>query len=340
MSGLKVTWRKGIAYLSGTIDGRRIRKSLSTRDEEIAKSARAQEEARLQKAAIYGTDHEATFADACILYLEEGGERRYMTQLITNLGRKRLRDIHPGTFKALAQKLYPGLKPQTLNRYILKPGQAVINTAHQHGLCGPMSIKKFRELPIKKKKAVDKNWLVEFRAHAINPRIRCAALFMFVTGSRPSELIPLTKDHFDLNTRAGISEITKNGEYRAYYLTEQLANELSALEPRKIGWGQFAGERRIFGYADTKGIRQAWIATCKAASIEYIPPGQCGRHSFATEAITKHKIDPKTVGEIGNWKDCQILLKHYVHPEGLHDTVEATFGDIAALEKPKLRRVK
>jgi hypothetical protein len=93
---LGIVWRGGIAYLHGTVAGERVRRSAKTRDPEVAERIRAETEARLIKASLYGVANEATFADACVLYLREGKRRRYLAPLIESLGRKRLAAITPG----------------------------------------------------------------------------------------------------------------------------------------------------------------------------------------------------------------------------------------------------
>jgi hypothetical protein len=49
MPGLTLKWRSGVAYVHGTIDGIRIRKSLNTRDPEIAAELARREEAKLKR---------------------------------------------------------------------------------------------------------------------------------------------------------------------------------------------------------------------------------------------------------------------------------------------------
>lgn len=49
MAGLTLKWRNGVAYASGTINGKRIRKSLDTRDEAIALRLLRNEETRLRR---------------------------------------------------------------------------------------------------------------------------------------------------------------------------------------------------------------------------------------------------------------------------------------------------
>src|SRR5262245_45030850 len=113
---LEIKWRGGIAYLHGTIESRRIRKSARTRDPEIAEIKRVETEARLVKAALYGAEAEATFADACVLYLEGGKSSRYVAAILKRLKRRRLATIKPGDLKSLAREMYPDAKPATRNR--------------------------------------------------------------------------------------------------------------------------------------------------------------------------------------------------------------------------------
>ena len=74
--------RGGVAYIHGTINGERIRKSLGTRNPKIAAARKAEEEARLQRAAIYGIAQEATFAEACIQYLKHQAPTRHYLEPI------------------------------------------------------------------------------------------------------------------------------------------------------------------------------------------------------------------------------------------------------------------
>jgi hypothetical protein len=81
--GLKVVWRAGNAYAFGTVQGRRIRQSLGTRDHQQAEEARAALETRLWKQSVYGDDAVRTFEDAALSYLEAGGEARFMARLLS-----------------------------------------------------------------------------------------------------------------------------------------------------------------------------------------------------------------------------------------------------------------
>lgn len=113
---LELKWRGGVAYLGGTVNGKRIRRSLKTRDPEIAAHLKAQNETRILRAEIYGTEAEATFADAYLLYHKLGkDERGYLGPIVKKLGKLKLKNITPARVRALGKELYPDAKPQTWN---------------------------------------------------------------------------------------------------------------------------------------------------------------------------------------------------------------------------------
>jgi hypothetical protein len=170
----KIRQRKdnGVYYLTGTINGRRIRQSLETRDSEVARRRGAEEQGRIERTELYGPEQEATFADACILYLDpdenpEVPERHFLEPIIKEIGKHRLAKITPNAVKALAPKLYPGAKPQTWNRQVIKPVRAVINLAHENGMCSPIRIKGFQEKDKKPRRAIDRVWIDAFMKAAI-----------------------------------------------------------------------------------------------------------------------------------------------------------------------------
>lgn len=333
-------WRQGVAYISGTVNGKRVRRSLKTRDPEIAAHLKAQNETRLLRAEIYGVEAEATFADAYILYHKLGkDDRRYLTPVLKKIGKFKLKDVMPAKVKAIARELYPGLKPQTLNRYVIVPVSAVINNAHQHGLCPPIRIKRFPAKDEREKTPVTREWIDRFRDHATTPYVAAYALFMFTTAARPTEAIELGPKHLDLENLTGESEPTKTGNRRKFYLTEEVAEELKQLPPKKLLWGRNVGELRIFGWADCKGPIEPWKESCRRAGLAYRTPYEAGRHSFATEAITRQERNVVTSAAVGNWADPGIMLRKYSHPEKLEAFAEEVFGGKQGKPK-KIRIVK
>jgi integrase len=334
----KTTWRNGVAYLSGSLNGQRIRKSLGTSDKKFAEELKAFHEARIRRAAIYGVEAETTFAEAYLLYHKLGkNERGYLGPIVKALGKSRLRDVTPARIKDLANELFPNAKPQTWNRYVIVPASAVINNAHQHGLCPPIRVERFKAVGQLVKTPVDREWIDRFSGGAaelygeehdhLGPRLGAFALFMFTTAARPTEAILLEPKHLRLADRLATSaRPTKNGEYREFYLTEEVTEILRALTPKRIRWGQYRGERRVFGWADKMGPLGPWKAACKAAGLAYRSPYEAGRHSFATEAVTRQERNVVTSATVGGWKDPGVMLKHYSHPENLNEFAEDVFG--------------
>lgn len=320
---LKVVWRNGFAHIHGTVAGERVRESAHTCDPENAERVRVETEARLVRAALYGAENEATFADACALYLEEGGSNRYVTPILKALGKRRLATIKPGDIKSLARKIYPDVKNSTLNRCVVKPARAIINFGADRGLCMSMQVKGFKEAKVLRS-ASDRAWIDAFMAHAVNPYIRVVALFDWVTAARIGEACRLEPHHFDLDAKIATLQVTKTGDPRVYYLTDELVRELRLLPPRRTHFGR--GPLKVFGYADKHGVYEPWKETCRRAGIKYLPPHQAGRHGFGTERIVRQQKDPVTTAALGGWSDPRVLLKTYAHAENLGEEAEASFG--------------
>lgn len=326
---IELRWRGGIAYIHGTIDGKRVRKSLGTRDPKIAEARKAQEEARLWRAATYGIEHETTFADACVKYLEAQADKKtksYLHPIILKIGKQKLAKITSGQLRILAKQLYPDAKPQTWNRQVITVVGAVINFAHDLGMCPPIRIKRFAPFDEKVKRAVDRAWIDRFRAHA-TPHMAAAALFMFTTAARTSEALALWPCDLDLERRHGTSRTaTKNGERREFWLTAEMADELKRLPPRPLTHGSHAGELRVFGWHCKSGFARAWRIVCASAGLDYVTPYEAGRHSFATECITRQERNVVMVAKVGNWANPYHLLRNYAHPEDVESFADEVFG--------------
>jgi len=328
---LRLHLRGGIWHIRGTVAGQRIRQSTGTRDPDTAEKIRAETEARAHRVALYGPEHETTFADAALLYQQDGKPRRYLAPIIRAIGKRRIDSIAPGELKSLARRLYPEAKASTLNRSVIKPARAVINHAADLGLCAHIRVKTFKEQDTIRH-AVDRAWIDAFcvgAEQALKPqlaqRIGTAALLMFTTGMRLGELVKLTPNHLRLPERLIIlsADITKTDHPRRVYLTEEVAKGLGALPRLVTHYGR--GEARVFGWADTHGPYVPWRKACEAAGIPYRLRHEAGRHSFATEMIVRRRVDIKTTAEMGGWKDARVLLG-YTHAEDMAAVAEKVFG--------------
>lgn len=315
----------GVWYVTGTIDGRRHRQSLGTDQKEIAALRFAETQSKIQKAAIYGTEFEATFADAALKYLQDNKDIRFIEPLIRKLGNEKLKDIKPGTIKALAKRLHPDCAPSTWNRQVITPAKAIINFGAELGICHPIRIAKFKEVGSKKPQAVDKIWHEKFIEHAETIQIAAIDLLMFTTGTRITNALELGPEDFNLDNATAMLKQTKNGEAHMVHLTDDLVAMIREIKPTQVKDGSY----RMFGFYCRSSVYKPWRRTCEKAGIPYIPPHQCGRHSFATELIIRNKVDVKTVARLGGWKSVRLLLDSYTHPEGEEENIQKVFGGVS-----------
>lgn len=312
-------------YAIGTISGQRIRKSLGTSDKRKAEELRAQIEARIWNASIYGEQSVATFDDAALSYLEDGGEGRFVPHLLKHFRGRLLREITGKDIRDAAREIYPTASAATRNRQAISPARAIINHAADQGLCQPIRVKQF---PVEKskKRAATLDWLTAFRSVALerNPRLAALAWFMFETGARIGEAASLTPDKIDhINCRADLGK-TKNGE--AYYadFSPELRNELVRLAARN---------GKVFGYKDRQSVYGPWRTTCKLAEIPYIQPHQAGRHSLAT-MLNDMGWSANDIAEAGRWKSVRLVQETYVHVDGRGKVAARLIGK--NLTKPAL----
>jgi integrase len=252
---LKIVWRKGVAQVHGTHGGSRIRESLGTRDPKEAEKKLVQIQSRLHRAEVFGEASVTTFASACTLYIEQGGDATYLKPILEAFGMRLLSSIKPGEIHDLAKRLKPDAKASTRNRHVVVPCRAVINFAAERGLCPNIRVKGFKEAKVIRK-AVDREWIDKFMAHAPHHHLGSLALFMFTTGARISEAVRLTPDDVDLAGLKATLGKTKNGNPRVYHLTRELADRMRALPPRLVRDGSW----RVFGNM-RRGTRLKWRGT-------------------------------------------------------------------------------
>jgi integrase len=138
-------------------------------------------------------------------------------------------------------KLYPKARytDSTRNTCVLKPARAVINHAHDRGLCPPIRVKGFREA-IVERPAGDRAWIEKFRTVAweMEPRLAVMALLMFSTAARIGECIALEPEHLKLDEKKIIGPPGKNGDPGIFHLTDEVVEELRGLTPKAIRYGK------------------------------------------------------------------------------------------------------
>src|SRR5262249_4312873 len=68
--------------IRGTLRGVRIEESTGTNNKKVAEEIRAKREAEILAQSVYGRRATATFAEAALSYLENGGNRRFLDNVM------------------------------------------------------------------------------------------------------------------------------------------------------------------------------------------------------------------------------------------------------------------
>lgn len=309
--------QSGIWQAHGTVGGDRIRRSLKTHSKTEAREAAAAIEAKAWKRNIYGDTAVRTFGDAAESYVTNGGELRFVAPLLEYFNDWLLKDIAPGDIQIAARSIYPKGSAATRNRQAIVPARAIINHAASLNWCKPIRVQRFKEKQ-PERVAVDRDWIDAFMAAATNPtkpqvpanpHLAALALFMYQTGARIGEALSLTWADVNLQrAEVMLQSADKNDLGRVpVAITSEMVAALANLERLDL----------VFKYTGrlSKGVYKAWRLTCERAGLEYVPPHQAGRHSFAT-AINAAGIDVKSGMEAGRWKDERLYLRTYVHAKG------------------------
>lgn len=318
----------GIWHVKGSIGGQRIRRSTRTDDRKAAKAAMRAFEREFWESRAAGKKKVVPFEDAVASYKRAGGDGRFTDPLVLHFAGWPVSDIMQGHVEDAARSLYPGRKPATWNRNVVTPVRAVLNHASERGWCAPVRFRVFKEEKVERR-AVDRDWLDAFMAHA-EPRLAALALFMFQTGARIGDALAVRWE--EVQGRRATGE-TKTGR-REYVLSRELMLRLEALrrvEP--VSSEGPAVSSLVFGWQQRWSVYAPWKAVCERAGIEYVPPHQAGRHSFATEMIVRRKVDPHTTARLGGWASTR-MLDRYAHPEGDEAVVDEVFGE------PKVKEAK
>jgi integrase len=324
---LKISLRNDSPFyqLSGSINGRSIRRSLGTDDRSKAEEKAALIEARLWKGELYGDASVARFEDAALAYLKDGADGRFIGKLLTHFRGRLLKDIKPQDIRAAARVLYPDCKPATWNRQAVAPARAIINHAADNGLCPAITIKAFKTEKVARV-SVGPEWVKAFRAAAIEkkvPHVASLCWFLFETGCRIGEAVGLSLSDMDYVEGSANLGQTKNGEAYFAYFSTPLGAELAQIPPR---------HERVFRYLDKSGVYKPWRAICASAGIQYVPPHQAGRHSFAT-ALNALGWTANDIADAGRWKSVSLVQQTYVHASNRGKAAAALIGtEIAQIE--------
>ena len=179
-------------FARGTVAGRRVEESLGTSDRKTA--VRRLSERQIELEDSVGKIAQTTFAAAAVAYLNDGGEGRYLPEILTHFGAHTLVDnMSVQDMAACAQALKPLVSAQTRHRCVITPIRAVLEH-YKRG--GPRQRRNDNPRT---------RWLSPAEAETLiqvaEPHVRRVILTLLGTGCRTGELVKLQVA--DINAQAG-----------------------------------------------------------------------------------------------------------------------------------------
>jgi integrase len=302
-------------YLRGTVRGQSIFEVTGTNDPVAADAIRIKRENELLQRSVFGPAATVTFAEAAVSYLDDGGgesrllgkwdeEAGQWTLLIGHFGNTPIARIGQAEIDAAAAGLYPNTKATTRERQVYIPMSAVLRHAARKGWCATPMLQHPRvKQPVTKWSTPER--LDKLFPHC-TPKLRHLVVFLTYTGARISEALPVDWDgDISLEQRSVILRRTKNGKPRTVHLPDPLLSELMAVpEAERKG--------KLFNWKARSAVYGPLRRACKRAGVEYLPPHQQGRHTYATWLRTYAGLDMVGLKEAGGWESLS-SVERYAH---------------------------
>lgn len=315
-NGKSFTW-----YITGTYRGERVRKSTRTSERNEAERQLAAEIKRIDDALAQSDSSDCTFAEACIHYMKQGGEARFLPPLIEEFGEMRISEMRAGMLTAYAEREKPDAKLSYVSRIIHEPINAVVNCAADAEMC---AYKRFPKPKFKheRRPPAPEEWIGRTILHA-SDRLAALMLFALTTGARAGEACAVLPEDIDWDKRRITIRDTKTDQLRRVVINPMFAPALEKLLPLRPG-------KPIFGLADERAVNKAVKRLCERKKwtrtefdpklgedvqvVDYYSSHQWGRKAFATFHLRRGK-STKWVASAGGWKTITMVDRHYGHME-------------------------
>ena len=268
----------------GRVNGRLYEISLKTTNRREAEKALRGWQADLDASGPKGVGL-ATFADAAARYrafrkaparLEDETD---IDALVSEIGRRRLRDITVADLHELADRLKPGAAGATKNRHVLRPAASILHHAADTGLCDWLKIKEFPEnKPVTHALAREEAArLIEAAGqHPLDGAIRrLLLLWLFHQGMRITHTLNVTWDKIDM-ARGTVAHRELKGRRPHDYvfpLHQEVLDELHKIPPAER-------RGRVFPWRGRTGV--SWWLSRLSAEIGVPFTPHMARHSRGT----------------------------------------------------------
>lgn len=306
---LRIYKRNGFWHYAGTIGPperrARLRKSTGLKDTKANKATAerqiAEIERRYWRGNLDGPEAILTFADASSFYRAAGKGDAFLGPVEEYLGGTLIKDIKPSTLKAMAVSLFPGNSGASMNRRALTPAQSVINFCAEAELCQPLIIKKRFEEDGEPKEPATMEWVQAFRTTA-SEVLGTYALFMFLTGCRPSEGLAIDPDR-DLNLDKA-TVIIRNQKVRGQHKGQRTAHLPAMLVAAIANMPKESG-RPLFWYHTYQTVYYPFMKAGERAKIQPLTP-HCCRHGCVTQLL-RGGLDVVTVGWLVDMTPAMVL---------------------------------
>lgn len=335
-------------YIHGSVHGNRIRESARTDSREHAEAKRKELQRDLEDKVYL---HDKTFLQAIDMYLEKGGEGRFLAPIHEKFGAWKLRDVTAEAVSRGATELYPEHEPSTVKRQYYVPMNAIMRTAHEAGWCHDL---RFKAPKVKRKPVdyADDLWFRIFHANA-GARISLFVKILHTTGARAGEICRIVIRDLNFEHRTLTLRRTKSGKSRSIKLAPEAMNTIAAWLSKEDERLQKLGdpsklltpESPVFGYADKSTVNQAIRRVCERVNkregrmvLRYLSSHKVGRHAFAYKLLSQGE-SLKTVQEMGGWGSIKVLNDNYGHMERSHvdsKLVDLSFATFAEKASPQL----
>jgi integrase len=306
--------------IRGTLRGVRIEESTGTDNKKIAEEIRAKREAEILAQSVYGRRATATFAEAALNYLENGGNKRFLDRVIRHFGTTPLAKIDQDAIDRGARGVYPNVSGATRDRQFYTPASAVIKHAAKRGWCSQIIMERPEKPPGRAR------WITPEEAErliaACNEALRVLVIFLLYTGARIGEAlwldwrdVDLVRGHvtFPVNPQEG--RRTKNNEARGVPLHPRVRAALANLPHRdsevfrRLDGRPYERLRENDTSAGDR-IKKGFAGACKRAGIKNFTPHDC-RHTWATWHYAKNR-DLLALQRLGGWKTLAMVTR-YAH---------------------------